>query len=102
MRKTAFAAVVAAVYAVLTLAIAPIAYGQSVPITYVLCILPFFFPFLSGTFHRCIIAIASLTAWRALCSLSATLLAACARWRLALGAKNTLMKALACLPPVVF
>ena len=106
LRKMAFAAVIAAVYAVLTLAIAPIAYGQvQFRITEVLCILPFFFPFsVWGLFIGCIIA--NLASMYGLADVVfgslATLLAALCTMALGrVGAKNTLIKALACLPPVI-
>ena len=45
VRKIAFSAVVAAVYAALTMLLAPISYGVlQFRISEVLCILPFFFP----------------------------------------------------------
>ncbi len=106
LRKITFAAVVAAVYAALTFAIAPIAYGPvQFRVTEVLCILPFFFPFsVWGLFVGCIIAnLASMYGPADVVFGSlATLLAAVLTMALGRGsAKSTLVKALACLPPVI-
>ena len=46
VRKMALAAVVAAIYASLTMFLAPISYGPiQLRVSEILCILPFFFPF---------------------------------------------------------
>ena len=57
-QKLAAAATVAAAYAVLTMALAPISYGAlQFRVSEVLCILPFFLPFTSwGLFLGCVIA----------------------------------------------
>jgi len=58
LRRLTFAALVAAVYAVLTIVLAPISYGPiQCRISEVLCILPFFLPYTAwGLFVGCIIA----------------------------------------------
>ena len=58
IRKIAFAGIVAAIYAALTLALAPISYGNvQFRIAEALTVLPFFFPItLPGLFIGCIIA----------------------------------------------
>lgn len=58
VRKLTFAAAVAALYASLTIALAPISYGPlQFRVSEVLCILPFFFPFTSwGLFIGCALA----------------------------------------------
>ena len=58
LRKLAYAATVGAVYAALTILIAPIAYGPiQFRISEVLCILPFFFPYTAwGLFSGCLLA----------------------------------------------
>lgn len=58
IRKITFAAVVAAIYAALTMLLAPISYGAvQFRIAEVLCILPFFFPTaVWGLFVGCILA----------------------------------------------
>ena len=57
-RRIVYAAAVAALYAGLTMALAPISYGAvQVRVSEALCILPFFFPWASwGLFVGCIIA----------------------------------------------
>lgn len=58
LRRLTFAALTAAVYAVLTIVLAPISYGPiQCRISEVLCILPFFLPYTAwGLFVGCIIA----------------------------------------------
>ena len=58
LRKLTFAAVVGALYAALTIALAPISYGPlQFRVSEVLCILPFFFPFTAwGLFVGCALA----------------------------------------------
>lgn len=57
-KKLAVSAAVAALYAVLTMVLAPISYGEvQLRLSEVLCILPFFFPYTSwGLFIGCLIA----------------------------------------------
>ena len=105
-RKIAFAAVIGAVYAALTILLAPISYGPiQFRISEVLCILPFFFPFsVWGLFIGCIIA-NLLSAYGALDIVFgslATLTAALCTMKLGrLSHGNIPVKALACLPPVI-
>ena len=106
-RKIAFAAMIGAVYAALTIALAPISYGPvQFRISEVMCILPFFFPFsVWGLFGGCILA--NLLSAYGLADIVfgslATLLAGlctmyCGRYR-----QDTLpIKVLACFPPVFF
>jgi uncharacterized membrane protein len=106
VRKIAFAAVVAGVYATLTM-INPIGYG---PVQFrfseVLCILPFFFPMsVWGLFVGCVVAnlISAYGIIDIVFGSLATLLAALCT--MAIGKKSKggiLSKALACAPPVVF
>lgn len=58
VRKLTFAAVIGALYAALTVALAPIAYGPlQFRVSEALCILPFFFPYTSwGLFIGCALA----------------------------------------------
>ena len=106
IRKIAFAAIVAAFYAALTIVIAPISYGPiQFRIAEALCILPFFFPITSlGLFIGCLIAnlfspysFLDITAGSA-----ATLAAALITMRLgSLKVDTIAVKILACLPPVL-
>ncbi|UOO38184.1 QueT transporter family protein [Oscillospiraceae bacterium CM] len=104
-RKIAFAAVIAAVYAALTILLMPISYGPvQFRISEVLCILPFFFPFsVWGLFVGCILA-NLLSAYGALDIVFgslATLTAAYLTMRLGREDKGSLKtKIFACLPPV--
>jgi uncharacterized membrane protein len=107
VKHLAFSAAVAAVYAALTMCLAPISYGAlQFRVSEVLCILPFFFPYTSwGLFVGCIIAnllsqygIADIV-FGSLASLLAGLAVA------AMGRKNReswTRCILACLMPVVF
>ena len=108
IRKIAFSGIVAALYAGLTIAVAPLAYG---PIQFrfseVLCILPFFFPFsVWGLFVGCILAniMSTLHILDVIVGPVASLLAAlCTMWIGKNYDKNRLLtKALACFPPVIF
>ena len=105
-RKIAFAGVIAALYAALTIAIEPIAYGPlQFRIAEALCILPFFFPFsVWGLFVGCIVAnLFSPYPLDVLVGPVASLLAAlCTMQAGKLGQERISVKALACLPPVVF
>ena len=106
MRRIAFAGVVAALYASMTIVIAPAAYG---PIQFrlaeVLCILPFFFPSTAlGLFVGCLIA--NLMSPYGLLDIvagsSASLIAGLVTMRLGRINKDAaLIKAVACFPPVI-
>jgi uncharacterized membrane protein len=107
IRKIAFTAVVAAVYAVLTMVLAPISYGPvQFRVSEVLCILPFFFPFsVWGLFVGCIISnlISAYGVFDVVFGSLATLLAALITMQLGRGKRESIpVKALACLPPVIF
>lgn len=107
VRKLAFAGLIAAIYAALTMFLAPISYGPiQFRISECLCILPFFFPYTSwGLFVGCLLAnllsqfgIADIV-FGSLATLLAGLCTA------ALGRKRReswLRCILACLMPVVF
>ena len=107
IRKVAFAGVVAALYASLTIAITPASYG---PIQFrfaeILCILPFFFPFsVPGLFIGCIIAnlFSPYGLLDIIAGSSASLIAALVTMRLGRVSRNAVyIKALACFPPVMF
>ena len=107
IRKIAFAAIVAALYATLTMVLSFIGYG---PIQFrlaeVFCVLPFFFPVTSiGLFVGCIIAnlLSPYGIIDILAGSAATLIAAL--FTMSLGRLKTdalFIKALACFPPVLF
>ncbi|MBO4831905.1 MAG: QueT transporter family protein [Oscillospiraceae bacterium] len=107
IRKIASSAVIAAVYAALTMVLAPISYGSiQFRIAEALCILPFFFPAsVWGLFIGCLIA--NLLSPYGLLDIIigpiATLIAAIATMQLGkLPSSGTVRtKALACLPPVI-
>ena len=107
VRKIVFAGVVAALYATLTIVVAPIAYGPlQFRIAEVLCILPFFFPFtIWGLFVGCIVA-NLLSPYGMLDvvvgSLASLLAAYCTMQIGKLGRERISIKALACFPPVIF
>ena len=108
IRKITFAGVVAAFYAALTLAAAPISYGPlQFRVAEALCVIPFFFPVTSaGLFVGCVIAnlfspygILDIAAGSA-ATLIATLLTA--RIGRVKASRNAIwIKALACFPPVI-
>lgn len=106
VRKIAFAAIIAAAYAALTM-INPFGYG---PIQFrfseILCILPLFFPFsVWGLFVGCIIAnlISAYGVLDVVFGSLATLIAGLGTMYIGkLGKGNTVSKILGCLPPVVF
>jgi uncharacterized membrane protein len=107
IRKIAFAASAAAVYAVLTMILAPISYGPiQFRISEVLCILPFFFPFTTwGLFVGCVIAnlLSAYGVPDIVFGSLATLLAALCTMAIGrAGRDSAALKAAACLPPVVF
>jgi len=109
IRKIAFAAVIAALYAGLTVAIYPLSYGPvQLRISEVLCILPFFFPpAVPGLFIGCIIAnLFSPYGFPDLIAGSlASLLAAILTMLIGKRSRkreSIAVKAFACLPPVIF
>jgi len=106
IRKIAFAGVIAALYATLTVALAPIAYGPfQFRIAEALCILPFFFPItVPGLFVGCLIAnmLSPYGILDVVVGSAASLLAAlCTMLIGRLGREKLLMKVLACIPPVI-
>jgi len=105
-RKITFAGIVAALYAVITIALGFIGYGPvQFRIAEALCILPFFFPAsVWGLFVGCIISnLMSPYPLDVVAGALATLIAAlCTMWAGKSGRGSVMMKALACLPPVVF
>lgn len=107
IRKIVFAGVVAALYAALTIAAAPIAYGPiQFRIAEALCVLPFFFPVTApGLFIGCVIAnlLSPYGIIDIIAGSAASLIAAL--FTMQLGRVNreaTAMKAIACFPPVFF
>ena len=104
-RKTAFAGVVGALYAALTIGFSFLGYGPfQFRIAEALCILPFFFPCsVWGLFVGCIVAnLMSPYPLDILAGPLATLLAAACTMRIGKLGKNSVMaKALACFPPVI-
>ena len=104
--KMASAAVIAAIYAVLTLILAPISYGPiQFRISEVLCILPFFLPFSTwGLFVGCILAnlLSAYGSVDVVLGSAATLLAALTTMYIGERSRSVFATALACLPPVVF
>jgi len=107
IRKIAFAGVVGALYATLTVALGFIGYGPvQFRIAEALCILPFFFPSsVWGLFVGCIVA-NLLSPYRALdiiAGSAASLISALCTMRLGLLNRDSIaIKALACFPPVFF
>jgi uncharacterized membrane protein len=107
IRKIAFAGAVAALYATMTIAVAPISYGPfQFRIAEVLCILPFFFPItVPGLFIGC--AIANLLSPYGIIdvvagSVASLLAAVCTMQLGRVNRDATAVKALACFPPVIF
>ena len=107
IRKIAFIGVVAASYAALTMAVAPVAFGPiQFRIAEVLCILPFFFPItVPALFIGC--AIANLLSPYGMLDVvagsSASLMAAVCTMYIGRVNRNAIAaKALACFPPVIF
>jgi len=105
-RKIAFAGAVAALYAALTIALSFIGYGPiQFRIAEALCVLPFFFPSsVWGIFIGCILAnVLSPYPLDVVVGPIASLLAALSTMYIGkLGRDKAAVKALACLPPVVF
>ena len=107
IRKIAFAGIVAAIYAALTLALAPISYGNvQFRIAEALTVLPFFFPItLPGIFIGCIIAnlFSPYGLLDVVAGSTASLLAGlCTMYLGKINKESTGLKALACFPPVIF
>ena len=107
IRRIAFAGVIAALYAALTVAVAPIAYGPlQFRIAEALCILPFFFPAaVPGLFVGCVIAnlISPYGMLDVVVGSVASLLAGLCTMQISKAGRERLpVKILACLPPVVF
>ncbi len=106
VRKLAMSAVVAAVYAVLTMVLAPISYGEvQLRVSEVLCILPFFFPYTAwGLFVGCVIAnlLSPIGALDVVFGSLATLLAAMCTARIGRTGRGWAQSILACLMPVLF
>ena len=108
VRRMAFCAAVAAVYAVLTMLLSPISYGAvQLRLSEALCILPFFFPYTAwGLFIGCLAAnlLSPVGAADIVFGSAATLLAGlCTAEMGKRGDRRSLPRcALACLPPVVF
>jgi len=108
VRKVIFASSIAAIYTVLTFVFSPIAYGPfQFRVSEVLTIMPFFFPVaVPGLFVGCIIA--NLLSPYGLADMiigsTASLFAALCTMRLGKSYKSEYLtvKALACLPPVIF
>ena len=106
IRKIAFAGATAALYASLTIVIAPAAYGPiQFRIAEILCIFPFFFPFTApGLFVGCMIAnlLSPYGLLDIVAGSAATLIAALITMQLGRINRNALyMKVLACFPPVL-
>ena len=106
IRKIAFSAVVAALYAGLTLLLAPISFGVlQFRVSEVLCILPFFFPSsVWGLFIGCAIAnmMSTFGPLDIIFGSLASLLAALCTMQIGKKSKGTMGCVLACLPPVIF
>jgi uncharacterized membrane protein len=107
IRKIAFAGIIAAIYAVLTLILAPISYGNvQFRIAEALTVLPFFFPItLPGIYVGVIIAnlFSQYGILDVVAGSSATLLAGlCTMYIGKISRESVATKALACFPPVIF
>ena len=106
IRKIAFAAVVAAAYAALTIVLAPISFGPlQLRVSEVLCILPFFFPSSAwGLFVGCVIAnmFSIYGVIDVIFGSAATLVSGfCVIW-LGKRSEGIISKILACFSPAVF
>jgi uncharacterized membrane protein len=107
IRKIAFAAVIAAVYAAMTILLSFMSYGPiQFRVAEVLCILPFFFPVsVWGLFVGCILSnlLSAYGIIDIVFGSLATLLAALCTMQLGkICRERVSIKALACLPPVIF
>jgi len=106
-RKIAYAGVVAALYATLTIALGFIGYGPiQFRVAEALCILPFFIPAAApGLFVGCVIAnlLSPYGILDIVAGSAATLIAALCTMQLGrMNRDSTAVKALACFPPVIF
>ena len=107
VKKIVFAAMVGALYAALTFALAPISYGDvQFRVSEVLCIQPFFMPSsVWGLFVGCALAnvISAYGIMDIVFGSLATLLAGlCTMYLGKISRRNIAIKILACLPPVIF
>lgn len=104
--KLAVSAVVAAVYAALTMLLAPISYGEvQLRVSEVLCIMPFFLPCTApGLFVGCLIAnlLSPIGALDIVFGSLATLLAALCTAAIGKSGRGWPQCVLACLQPVLF
>ena len=105
-RKIAYAGVIAALYATLTVALSFIGYGPiQFRVAEALCILPFFFPAAApGLFVGCIVAnlLSPYGVLDIVAGSAATLLAALCTMQLGRVNRDAIaIKALACFPPVI-
>ena len=106
-RRIAFSAAVAAVYAALTMCLAPISYGAvQFRVSEALCILPFFFPYTAwGLYVGCLIAnlLSPVGILDIVFGSLATLLAGLCTAALGRGDRRSWSRCiLACLMPVIF
>ena len=106
VRKLVFSAAVAAIYAALTVALAPISYGEvQFRVSEALCILPFFFPCTAwGLFAGCLIAnlMSPVGILDIVFGSLATLLAGLCTAAVGRMGRSLVHCVLACLMPVVF
>ena len=106
VRQIVFAGIVGALYATLTIAVAPLSYGSiQFRFAEALCVLPFFFPVtVPGLFVGCVVAnlISPFGILDIAAGSMATLIAALLTMYLGRLKRNTVVvKALACFPPVI-
>lgn len=104
-RKIAVSAIIGAVYAVLTIALAPISYGPvQFRISEVLCILPYFMPYTTlGLYVGCILAnLFTGNVFDIIFGSLATLLAALLTARIGMKRHTLANSAMACFMPVIF
>ena len=106
IRKIAFSGVIGAIYAVLTMVLAPISFGPlQLRVAEVLCILPFFFPTSTwGLFAGCLIAnlLSTYGLFDVVFGSLATLLACLITAQIGRADRQSVgSKLLACLPPVI-
>lgn len=106
VKKLALSAAVAAIYAALTMALAPISYGEvQLRVSEALCILPFFFPYTAwGLFTGCLIAnlLSPIGILDIVFGSLATLLAALSTAAIGKAGRGWASSVLACLMPVLF
>ena len=106
IKRIAFSGVIGAIYAVLTMVLAPISFGpMQLRVAEVLCILPFFFPASTwGLFAGCLIAnlLSSYGLFDVVFGSLATLLACLITAQIGRADRKSVgAKLLACLPPVL-